>query len=342
MPHRQRPPRRTPARVTLARLTAAAASFGYHFYAERDRLLIPFPDHRTLAYLTSPGGTPMLVLASQTRADLPLEAATDLAAEIDAWNRTRIGPSLYFRHNGDGSLAVHGRAAVPVAAGLTDEQLTEAVGLELTAAQLAVDTLAARFPALRATGTNTGADSDEATAFDFDAVALAGPLPGGTEDPPYLLATPGGTVAPRETSPVTPARLLELLAAEGVPATWAGPDVVAAWVGATLVGLALEEGPHLLITAHWGPGPGVEEELRARLVCNDWTAVSALARAFTSRAETGLEVRTEFALAVTAGLNPAQLHGAVTGGIAAVLRAAHTVSTELGGVGALRRRGPGF
>lgn len=159
--------------VTLTRVYVAAESFGFNCYVGADRLVFPWRDHVVTVYLDDREPR-ALVFDSQLRASVPMGGIADLAAEINEWNRERLGPTMSLRVGDDGRVLLRARAAVLVGPDLGDEQLADMVRGAMETSVLAVGTLALSFPELELPG--TGELPDEANDRQ-EADALDGPLP---------------------------------------------------------------------------------------------------------------------------------------------------------------------
>lgn len=179
---------RQPAEVTLAAVRDTGDSFGCDCYEGPDRLLFPWGDHRVTAYLLGGHGpladTPhALVIEGSLRRELDLSRMNQLATTLNTWNRERLGPSVSFRLNDDGDLALRTRCTVQIRAGLSPEQLADALNQAMETTRLAVQALVADFPELEYPEDFTPGDPDSADPrYDADQLALLDRLPGALPD----------------------------------------------------------------------------------------------------------------------------------------------------------------
>ncbi|MDO5668873.1 MAG: YbjN domain-containing protein [Corynebacterium sp.] len=353
--------------VTLTEVYVAAESFGFHCYVGADRLVFPWHDHIVTAYLDE--RNPLaLVFDTSLRAQVGMEQTGFLARTITTWNHERLGPTMSLRVGDDGSLSLHARSALLLAAGSTPAQLADFVRLSMETARLAVDHLVEDLPELAMP------DSEDTVAQrrKQDTAALSGPLPrdrhvGVNEldddvvrlrdldhrrsrqdiDPRDTDEEYSATMstehdwedAPEpQTHPedVTLERVRETLAGLGIGKTHGDEDVVIAWINDILFGFFLDNGPSYLVKGHWDPGMDPDADfLRMFLLCNDWNEANTTTKAFCHEDDDGLQVRVEFTAPVREGFSDVQLEHNTAVAINQVLHAIDEISTDATGESAV-------
>ncbi|CCI83040.1 YbjN domain-containing protein [Corynebacterium otitidis] len=142
-----------------------------------------------------------------------------------------------------------------------------------------------------------------------------------------------GSGAPRAVSVPRLASSLGDLSVTQLPGSG---DIVLAWINGILVSIYVDNGPSLLIKAHWDPSPERElSALRGELVCNDWTLRSGLVKAYCLPAGSSVKVRAEYTVPVDGGRTDQQLALDAATGINQVLVCLDEVSRQACGVSAV-------
>ncbi|MCK7676873.1 YbjN domain-containing protein [Corynebacterium sp. CCM 9186] len=344
-----------PTKISLADVSEAVTACGYRFLSGSQRLLLPWKTHRVLVYIGRVDA-PLLIVEGELRGTLDLSDINALAHTITAWNAERINPTVMLKITDDGAVSVRFRAALPIGAGATAEQLHTFIRSAMQAMELAADLFLTEFPQLKPAETTT----PPGDALDRD--ALHGPLRlqktpedsthDGDEGTPTVTepddpdeerdisdgvnSNADGDIDLPDADPPSPvdlARLESTLKDLGIHGMHRGETWLATTVNSVLIGLHLDNGPSLILRGLWDPNLDPERDfMRVFLCCNTWNEKSALTKAYCHTDDDGLQVRVEMSVPTAAGLTSTQLRHTLSLGLRRVLIAVGSISEDVTGV----------
>lgn len=349
--------------VTLARAAVAVSSLGLQALYGEDRIVLPWVDHLLVIRRTMPAqptAPALLTFHVVIRTRLPLTDLTDVCEVVNLWNQERLGPTLVMDVQGDlddSQIQLVGRSAAVIDAGLSDEQLLNAVELAVETSVLVTQELIAEFPYL-ATEDSEEAESirtrqdDQATRgtlTGLPAAACEHPVPKDKVDPRNVHPAAGGPDQPGVVrhhflddgigpppSEVALEHIQAALSQAHIEKQQIIDDLVLAWINGILFAFYIDNGPSLLVRAFWEAEADPEyDSTRLFLVCNDFNADSFLVKAFTQEDRDGLQVRMEFTVPLAPGLNANQLTHVTKLAVAQVISAVDAISREATGLSAV-------
>lgn len=337
-----------PLYVDLTRVRFAAESFGFHYLEGEQRLVFPWNNHVLIVRIDDEA-PPTLLFEAELREKLSLSEIATTAQSINEWNHERLGPTASLRVNDDGEVEIHARAAVLIDEGLSDEQLFEHIRLGIETTILFVRELLGDHPDLQAADKD---DVDKRHSQQDLAATLAHraaekrrsaednamPMNADTDTSDWAdLVDPDDFDAGSQTpTDVTVDRVRAALTDLGITKTTGEDEALIAWINGVLFGFFIDNGPSYLIKGHWDPGLDPDGDfLRVFLLCNDWNEETLTTKAYTHTDDEGLQVRVEFTVAVSAGLNDAQLEHNTAVAINHILHALDTISMDATGVSAV-------
>lgn len=339
-----------PLYVDLTRVRSAAESFGFHYLEGEQRLVFPWNNHVLIVRVDD--DTPLtLLFEAELRERLSFSEIATTAQSINEWNHERLGPTASLRVNDDGEVEIHSRTCVLIDEGLSDEQLSEHIRLGIETTILFVRELLGDHPDLE-TGAE-GTDELDKRRGQQDLAAMmehraaekrrsaednAMPMHAETDTTEWADQVDeddfrGDAQSPTE---VTVDRVRAALSDLGITKTTGEDEALIAWINGVLFGFFIDNGPSYLVKGHWDPGLDTDGDfLRVFLLCNDWNEETLTTKAYTHTDDDGLQVRVEFTVAVSAGLNDAQLEHNTAVAINHILHAVDTISTDATGVSAV-------
>lgn len=342
-----------PLFTDLERVRSAAASFGFHHLEGEQRLVFPWNNHVLIVRIDEDSPASLL-FESELRQKLAFSEITATAQSINRWNHERLGPTASLRVNDDGEVEVHSRTAALIDEGLSDEQLSEHIRLGIETTILFVREILGEHPDLAAgaPGPDDAQDAEKQHSQQDLAAMMehraaekrrsaednAMPMHAATETTGWTEQVDDHDFQGDAQIPaaVTVDRVREALGGLGITKTTGEDEALIAWINGVLFGFFIDNGPSYLIKGHWDPGLDPDGDfLRVFLLCNDWNEESLTTKAYTHTDDEGLQVRVEFTVAVSVGLNDAQLEHNTAVAINHILHALDTISTDATGVSAV-------
>lgn len=134
----------TPAPVTRERLAASMTRRGYHYLTDTAGDLCGLWSYRFFSFYIVRES--VLQIRGRWTRQADLTRLREMLAFTDAWNTQRPNPKCYVRVNDDGRVHVVTEVSVPIAAGLSDEQLDHHIAVGLMAGSAVFDELDRRYP----------------------------------------------------------------------------------------------------------------------------------------------------------------------------------------------------
>lgn len=134
----------TPAPVTRERLAASMTRRGYHYLTDTAGDLCGLWSYRFFSFYIVRGS--VLQIRGRWTRQADLTRLWEMLAFTDAWNTQRPNPKCYVRVNDDGRVHVVTEVSVPIAAGLSDEQLDHHIAVGLMTGSAVFDELDRRYP----------------------------------------------------------------------------------------------------------------------------------------------------------------------------------------------------
>ena len=133
-----------PAPVTRQRVAASLARSGYRYLTDTDGDLFGLWAYRFFSFYLVRDS--VLQVRGRWSRQADVTHLWEILMFTDSWNGQHSHPKCYVRVNDDGRLHVITEVAVPIEAGLTDEQLDHQIAVGLSAGLAVFDELDRRYP----------------------------------------------------------------------------------------------------------------------------------------------------------------------------------------------------
>lgn len=322
---------------SLLDVAAAATKLTLGHSISDDRIVFPWPDHRSIAYIGTESAD-HLVMLSTMRNRLEFSQINEAARLITMWNEKRIGPTAFLEITDDAEVILKFRTSLPIEAGVNHEQLQAFLTTASETAVLAVQYFLAAFPDLAYGGS-------EAELVLQDEQAYSEKLPGkAVEKPAIPDEIPEEQLGIEESMDqdddtpytVTLERVRDALRSLGTPRNDLNEQRLITAFNEVIYTFFIDNGPTLLVRGYWLPSLDPRKDfMRLFLLCNEWNESAATTKAFCHTDKDGLQVHVEYTVPVGKGLSEKQLVHAVAVSVQTILNAIDRISTNATGKSAV-------
>lgn len=157
-----------PFPVDLNRVSETVDSLGYNFLSSKDRIIMPWPDHRVSMYFSRESGL-MFTILGRMRLSLDMFAINDAARVVTQWNAERIGPTATIHLGDDGEVELQFRTTICVDEGLSAQQLRQFISLTMDTTAMASTFILEHFSELSFSG-SSGSNGSNREALNKEAL----------------------------------------------------------------------------------------------------------------------------------------------------------------------------
>lgn len=322
---------------SLLDVATAATELNLGHSMHDDRIILPWPDHRSIAYFGTESAEHLVIL-SIMRHRLEFSQINEAARLITMWNEKRIGPTAFLQITDDAAVILKFRTSLPIEAGATPEQLKAFVTTASETAVLAVQYFLAAFPDLAYHGS-------EAEMVRQDEQTLSDKLPGKVAEKPEIPDDLPDDHDPVEDAmdaddetpyPVTLERVRDALRTLGTPRHNLNEEWLMTAINDVVYSFFIDNGPTLLARGYWLPSLDPRKDfMRLFLLCNEWNESATTTKAFCHTDKDGLQVHVEYTVPISHGLSDSQLAHAVAASVQTILNAIDSISTNATGTSAV-------